>query len=367
MSTLHALSALGQSIWVDYISRAFLTQGGLQTLIDQGVRGVTSNPTIFEQAIAGSADYDDDLRRLVASNAGLTDIYETLALADIARAADLLRPLYDETNGADGYVSLEVSPTLANDAAGTVAEAKRLHGALGRPNVMIKVPATDEGILAMAELIGAGISINVTLIFSLRQYEVVAEGYTFALECRVRNQEPINHIASVASFFVSRVDTAVDQLLTAKGAEQLRGSAALANAKLAYARFQELFSGHRWERLVAHGARVQRPLWASTGTKDPRYPDTRYVDGLIGPHTVNTVPPTTLAAFLDHGTIAPTLGQGVEIAREQLTELAGLGIDLNAIGQRLQEEGVASFARSFETLMASIGDKRDKLLAEQRR
>ena len=294
MTKLHELHEHGQSIWVDYIRRDFLAQGELQALIDQGVRGVTSNPTIFEKAVASSADYDTDLQRLVAEGASVDAIYEALVLADIARAADILHPLYADSGGGDGYISLEVSPTLAHDTAGTIAEARRLHAALGRPNVMIKVPATAEGIPAITDLIGAGISINVTLIFSLAQYEAVVEAYMRGLERRAAAGEALDRIASVASFFVSRVDTAVDLLLAQQGLEELQGQAAIANARLAYARFKELFSGPRWAALAARGATPQRPLWASTGTKNPRLPDTRYVDSLIGPHTVNTVPPATL-------------------------------------------------------------------------
>lgn len=361
MTKLHELHEHGQSVWVDYIRRDFLAGGELAALVEQGVRGVTSNPTIFEKAIAGSADYDADLRRLAAQGASINAIYEALVLEDIANAAAILRPLFEESGGADGYISLEVSPTLAHDTAGTVAEARRLHTALARPNVMIKVPATTAGIPALTELIAAGISVNVTLIFSLAQYEAVAEAYIAGLEHRAAAGEAIGRIASVASFFVSRVDTAVDRLLTARGLEAMQGQAAIANAKLAYARFKQRFSGSRWEALAARGARVQRPLWASTGTKDPRLPDTRYVDGLIGPHTVNTVPPATLAAFLDHGAVAATLEQGVGEAAALLDGLAGHGIDLEAVTRQLQDEGVAAFAASFEALMASIGAKRARL------
>jgi transaldolase len=291
MSKLHELTALGQSIWLDYIRRSFIIQGDLQALLDAGVRGITSNPTIFEKAIAGSTDYDDDLRRLAATDASVDALYEALALDDISRAGDILRPLYDESHGADGYVSLEVSPTLAHDTDGTIGEARRLWAALDRPNVMIKVPATPAGIAAVQQLIADGISVNVTLIFSLAQYEAVAAAYLAGLEARAASGGDLKRIASVASFFVSRVDGVIDPLLEQAGMPELRGQAAIANAKLAYARFRELFRGSRWEPLAAQGAQLQRPLWASTGTKDPRYPSTLYVDSLIGPDTVNTVPP----------------------------------------------------------------------------
>lgn len=365
MTKIHELTALGQSIWFDYIRRSFIVEGDLQALIDAGVRGITSNPTIFEKAIAGSTDYDDDLRRLVAAGASAGELYEALAFDDIGRAADMLRPLYDESNGADGYVSLEVSPTLAHDTPGTIAEARRLWATLDRPNLMVKVPSTPEGIPAIATLIGDGINVNVTLMFSLAHYEAVAEAYIAGLEAYAATGGDLSRVASVASFFVSRVDGLIDPALEKAGAPELRGQAAIANAKLAYARFRELFSGPRWERLAAQGAHVQRPLWASTGTKDPRYPDTLYVDSLIGADTVNTVPPATLTAFRDHGTVAATLTEGLDDARTLLANLAELHIDLQQITQRLQDDGVASFAKSFETLMASVAEKRARLLAEQ--
>ncbi len=364
MTKLHDLSKLGQSIWFDFIRRSLITSGELQALVDKGVRGVTSNPTIFEKAIAGSADYDDDLNRLVGEGESVEEIYEVLALDDIVRAADVLRLVYDQTQGADGYVSLEVSPTLAHDTRGTVADARRLFAALDRPNIMIKVPATPAGIPAIETLIGEGINVNVTLIFSLAHYQAVAEAYIGGLERLAADGGDLSKVASVASFFVSRVDTAVDRQLEEMGEVDLQGKIAIANAKVAYAYFGEAFSGARWDKLAARGARVQRPLWASTGTKNPLYPDTLYVDSLIGPDTVNTVPPATLQAFLDHGTAASTLEAGLEDAQAQLARLADLGIDLEAITQKLQDDGVASFAKSFESLMASIAQKREKLLSD---
>ena len=363
MHKLHMLSELGQSIWYDYIRRAFISSGELQNLVDQGVRGVTSNPSIFEKAIAGSADYDAALRPLVEAGKSVAEIYEALVLEDIGRAADILRPLYDESDGADGYVSLEVSPTLAHDTQGTVAEAQRLFAALGRPNVMIKVPATPAGIPAIETLIGKGININVTLIFSLAQYEAVANAYIKGLAKLAASGGDLGQVASVASFFVSRVDVAVDRALEQIGERALLGKIAIANAKIAYARFRELFAGERWARLAAQGARVQRPLWASTGTKDPAYPDTLYVDNLIGRDTVNTVPPATLQAFLDHGRVEATIETGVDEARDQLARLAELGVDLDAITQELQDQGVAQFAQSFESLMKSVAEKRSSVLA----
>jgi transaldolase/glucose-6-phosphate isomerase len=366
MSKLHELADLGQAVWLDHIRRWFITLGDLQALIDEGIRGVTSNPSIFEKAIAGSTDYDHDLHRLVDEGQSVEEIYETLVLEDIRQAADLLCPVYDATKGRDGYVSLEVSPTLAHDTASTVAEARRLFAALDRPNVMIKVPATLEGIPAIETLVGEGINVNVTLMFSLAHYDAVAEAYIAGLEKLAAAGGDLSKVASVASFFVSRIDRVIDPKLQAAGNSELQGKIAVANAKLAYARFRETFRGERWERLAAKGARVQRPLWASTSTKNPLYSDVLYADNLIGPDTVNTVPPATLNAFRDHGTIAVTLDEDVDGARAQVARLAELGIDLDAITQKLQDDGVAAFATSFDALMASIADKRERLLAGSR-
>lgn len=357
MTKLHDLNALGQAAWLDFIRRSYIASGELKTLVDQGLRGVTSNPSIFEKAIAGSADYDADLRRLVEAGKSVNEIYEALAIDDIQHATDVLRPVYDASQGADGYVSLEVSPTLANDTDGTLADARRLFEAVNRPNLMIKVPATPPGLPAITALIAEGINVNVTLIFSVSQYEAVVEAYLAGLEQRAAAGGDLSRVASVASFFVSRVDSAVDKELETKGVRDLQGKAAVANSKLAYARFGELFSGPRWEKLAAAGARYQRPLWASTSTKNPAYPDTLYVDTLIGPHTVNTLPPETLTAFMDHGTLAVTIGDGLEQAREDFARLAALGIDMDAVTQKLQDDGVAAFAKSFESLMSSIAQK----------
>jgi transaldolase/glucose-6-phosphate isomerase len=386
MTKLHQLATLGQSIWYDNIRRALLDHGDLQALVEAGVTGVTSNPSIFQKAIAGSADYDEALDDLATPNRSVDEIYETLVVEDIQRAADILRPVYEQTAGVDGYVSLEVSPALAHDTKRTIAQARRLFDTLDRPNVMIKVPATPAGIPAIETLIGEGINVNVTLMFSLDHYDAVAGAYIAGLEKLAasvgdpstgsvkhperseRTGRGLSSVASVASFFVSRVDTATDRALEALGNQDLLGRIGIANAKVAYARFQATFSGQRWATLAAQGARVQRPLWASTGTKNPLYSDTLYVDALIGPDTVNTVPPATLSAFADHGIVAPTLGQGIAEAHEQLAQLAELGIDLSAITQRLQAEGVTSFADAFESLLASIAEKRERLLkAWQRR
>ena len=363
-TSLHRINALGQSIWYDNIRRALIEMGDLQALIDKGVTGVTSNPTIFEKAIAGSADYDTDIRRLTNEGKSVTEIYETLATTDIASGADLLYPIYERTAGADGFISLEVSPTLAHDTPGTIAEGKRLFAALGRPNIMIKVPATPAGIPAIRTLIGAGVNVNVTLIFDTAQYEAVANAYLTGLEDWASGGGDLSKVASVASFFVSRVDSSIDKLLEkVEGGAALMGQAAIANAKVAYARFGELFSGARWSALAVAGARVQRPLWASTGTKNPKYSDVLYIDTLIGPDTVNTVPPATLTAILDHGVAARTIDLNVAQAYKTLAQLMQLGINIHVVAEALQTEGVASFSKSFETLMAALSEKRQRLLA----
>ena len=361
MTKLHELDKLGQAVWFDFIRRSFTNSGDLQKLIDQGVRGVTSNPSIFEKAIAGSPDYDDDLKRLISEGKSTKEIYETLVIDDIGKAADLLRPLYDDCNCGDGFVSLEVSPNLAHDTEGTIAEARRLFATLSRPNVMIKVPATPAGVPAIETLIGEGININVTLIFSLSQYEAIAQAYIAGLEKLAASGGDLSKVASVASFFVSRVDTAVDGALEKIANNDLQGKIAIDNSKLAYARFGELFSGSSWEALAAKGARVQRPLWASTGTKNPLYPDTVYIDSLIGPDTVNTVPPDTLDVFLDHGHVASTIENDIDGARARFAKLSEIGVDLGAITQKLQDDGVDAFAKSFDGLMASIEGKQEKL------
>jgi transaldolase/glucose-6-phosphate isomerase len=341
--------------------------------MDQGLRGMTSNPSIFEKAISGSADYDEDLKSLAQQGASVEEIYEALALKDIAMAADLFRPVHEETAGLDGYVSLEVSPELAHDTEGTISEARRFFEKLQRPNVMIKVPATEEGLPAITALIASGVHVNVTLLFSVDVYRDVAEAYLKGLEKlmaqgpSVAGGQKVERIASVASFFVSRVDTAVDQALEKGGHKDLQGQVAVANAKMAYRAFQEIFSGSRWDGLAAQGARVQRLLWASTGTKNPLYSDTLYVDQLIGPDTVNTMPPATLNSFLDHGTVKETLSEGMEKAEMQIRRLSGLGIDLRRVTQKLLFDGVQAFAQPFEDLMSSISKKRDRLMAGKKR
>ena len=361
MGKLHELHRLGQSIWLDYIRRSFTRGGDLGRLVDRGLRGVTSNPTIFEKAISGGDDYDDELRVVMESTTDAETIYEHLATTDIREAADTLRDVYDESDRTDGFVSLEVSPNLAYDTDGTIAAAKRLFETVDRPNLMIKIPATPPGIPAIRNTIAAGINVNVTLIFSITNYEAVAEAYLAGLEALTdRGGDPAG-VASVASFFVSRIDAAVEKELARLGAG-IDGSIAVDNARIAYARSRELFTGPRWERVATAGAREQRLLWASTGTKSDALPDTFYVDELIGGPTVNTVPPATLDAFLDHGTVAPTLEQDVEGARERFDRLYRLGIDFARITDELQNAGVKSFADSFDSLLAGVAKKRERLV-----
>mgnify|MGYP000001718111 FL=1 len=363
MSKLIELEKMGQSIWLDYIKRSLLTSGELKQLVDKGLRGVTSNPAIFEKAIAGSNDYDDDLKQLVKADGSIEQIYEALAVKDIALATDTLRGVYDSTNGKDGYVSLEVSPELAYETEKTLAEAKRLFETVNRPNVMIKVPATKEGLPAIAELIGCGVNVNVTLIFGLQNYKAVAQAYQAGLENLattgpgVKGGHAIDRVASVASFFVSRVDTAVDKELEKIDHTDLLGKIAVANSKIAYAEYNKIIQQPRWQQLAAQGAQVQRVLWASTSTKNPAYPDNLYVDELIGPDTVNTLPPATLDSFLDHGRVAKTLTRGLEEAQGQVAQLADLGIDLDAITRKLQHDGVIAFAEPFVKLLESLAEK----------
>ncbi len=363
MSAIKDLNRLGQSIWLDFIRRSLIDSGELEALIARGVSGITSNPTIFEKAIAGSADYDEALKELAEEGKTNEEIYLALALDDIRRAADLLRPAWERSGGADGYVSLEADPKLAYDTEGTVTEARMLFKALGRPNVMIKVPATREGIPAIEALIGEGVNVNVTLIFSLAHYEAVVRAYINGLEQLAARGGDLTRVASVASFFVSRIDTTVDRKLEALGNRALQGKAAVACAKIAYERFRAIYAWKRWQRLAAKGARVQRLLWGSTGTKNPHYPDTLYVDELIGPDTVNTLPPATLQAFLDHGTAAAALRRGIRDARRVLDGVEDLGIGMNEIADELQREGVLAFETSFDALMGSIRSKRDEIRA----
>jgi transaldolase len=357
MNPLKELSRFGQSVWLDYVRRGLIESGELRRMMDElAIVGITSNPTIFNKAISGSSDYDQAMHSLVES--GERDprkLFLHLMVEDIAMAADVLRPVYDATDGQDGFVSLEASPSLAHDTAGTIAEVGDLWERLARPNLMLKVPGTVEGVPAVEELITQGKNINITLLFDVKAYEAVALAFIRGLERRVSAGQSIGRIASVASFFVSRVDTAVDKQL--REGSPLRGKAAVANAKIAYQIFKRVFSGARWERLAAAGARVQRPLWASTSTKNPAYSDVLYVEELIGPHTVNTMPEETLQAFADHGRVRSTLETDVDEAEHVIASLAGVGVDLDAVTAKLLDDGVAAFSRDFDAALEAVDAK----------
>ncbi len=360
MNSLQALWAdHGQAVWLDFIQRSLVEGGGLAQLVEEdGVRGVTSNPSIFKNAIAGTSEYDEQVDAVLSRNPKATavEVYEELAVTDIRAAADVLRPVYDASNSSDGFVSLEVAPDLAHDTPGTIADARRLWAWVDRPNLMIKVPATAEGIPAIETLIADGINVNATLMFSMDDYEAVAQAYVRGLE---RCATP-STVASVASFFVSRVDTAVDAQLEAIGTPEalaLRGKAAIANACLAYRRFKEIFHGPNFEGLTTRGAQVQRPLWASTSAKNPAYPDILYVEELVGPQTVNTIPAPTLDAYRDHGNPRNALKEGMATADGVMEGLKAHGIDLKAVTMKLQHDGVAAFAGAFDELLASLAEK----------
>ena len=369
MGKLNDLSAAGTAVWLDFVDRKFLEEGGLKKLVEEdGLTGVTSNPSIFEKAMGHGEAYDETLAAFDREHPGAATIdrYEHLAIQDIKAAAETLEPVYKKLDAKDGYVSLEVSPYIADDTDATIAEARKLWDAVGRDNVMIKIPGTLAGGPAIAATIASGINVNVTLLFSLEAYQNVAEAYAMGLEERVRQGQPIDRIASVASFFVSRIDTTIDKQIDARlkdgdaeaeALKAVRGKVAIANAKAAYAWYQDFVASDRWQALAAKGAQPQRLLWASTGVKDPAYPDTLYVDTLIGPDTVNTMPPKTMDAFRDHGTVAQTLTDDVEGARRVLAEAERLGLDLTGVTGTLVLEGVASFAGAFDDLLGSIAKK----------
>jgi transaldolase len=364
MTPLKQLAEQGQSVWIDFLSRKFVQDGGLAALVRDGVVGATSNPTIFQGAIAEGDAYDDQIRDLSATESDPKEIFIALARDDIRAGCDVLRPVWDETNGLDGWVSLEVDPNLAHDTEATIAEAARLHGLVERPNVFIKIPATAEGLPAIEESIAAGIPVNVTLIFSLECHREVAEAYVRGLQRLVESGGDPSKIASVASFFVSRVDTEADKRLDDIGGhDELKGTLAIANAKLAYITYQEVFSGAEWEKLAAAGATPQRCLWASTSTKNPEYRDVIYVEELIGPDTVNTMPRETVEAFQDHGNVERTLDRDVDEAHRTLEAFAEAGIDYEDVVQTLEREGVEKFAKSFRELFADLEAKRDQLVA----
>ena len=362
MTRLHDLfDQQGQSPWLDNIRRGWITSGELAGWVERGVRGLTSNPSIFQKAIQGSAEYDEQFTEAITSGLDVEASYWELVTSDIGAALEILRPVYDSSDGLDGYVSVEVDPGLARDSAGTEASARELDERLDAPNLYIKIPATAEGLAPIQQMIAEKRSINVTLIFSLTRYAEVMEAYIAGLEAA---EGDLSDISSVASFFISRVDVEVDRRLEEIGTPEalaLKGKAAIANGKLAYALFQETFTGPRWEALAARGARVQRPLWASTSTKDPSYPDTLYVDELIGPDTVNTLPDNTLEAFEDHGTVARTIDMGVGGAHEVIEALEGLGISMDEVTQKLEDEGVAAFEKSFDELLGALGAKAETL------
>lgn len=374
MTPLRQLEACGQAIWLDYLKRSLIQDGGLKALIDDdGLKGVTSNPSIFEKAIAGTDEYAEAISAFLAKgDHSVSEIYEHLAIADIQAAAAVLRPVFDRTEGRDGYISLECSPYLADDTQATIVEAMRLHQAIDRPNVMIKVPATPAGIPAIRELTGRGLNINITLLFSLAVYEQVVEAYLSGLEQWRQSGGDLSRIASVASFFLSRIDTEVDKRLDALAdkalADGLRGQAAIASATLAYNRYQALFSSPRWQTLAAAGARTQRLLWASTSAKNPTYKDTLYAEAVIGRDTVDTLPPATLDAFRDHGIVVPdAIERGVDEARALLIALEQHGVSMQAVTDALVVDGVRQFTDAFDKLFAALARQRDAHLANPRR
>jgi len=361
---LKALLGQGQSVWLDYLRRGHTRSGELAALIADGLRGQTSNPTIFEHAMRAGAEYDVDLRTAARSGRSDSEIFEAIAVTDVREAADLFRPVYEATDGADGFVSIEVSPGRARDTEGSVSEARRLWSDVGRPNVMIKIPGTREGWPAIERCLRDGINVNITLLFSVEHYRAVAHAYLNALEARLKAGEPVRRLASVASFFVSRVDTEVDRRLEAGGGRlpDLKGRIAVANAQLAYGAFLEFTQGPRWGALAAKGARVQRPLWASTGTKNPAYSVVRYVDSLIGPDTVTTVPPETLEHFEDHGTVRCALtGEALAEGRRLMDALAAAGIDFADVNRVLENEGIEKFAASYRAVLGVIAERRKAL------
>lgn len=346
-----------QSPWLDNIKRGWITSGALKEWVERGVRGITSNPTIFQKAIEATNDYDDEFRELVKAGDSVEASYWDLVTTDIENALKIMRPVYDESDGVDGFVSIEVDPGLARDTAGTIASARHLHETINQPNLYVKIPGTAEGVPAIQTMISEGRNINVTLLFSLQRYDEIIEAYMSGLEAC---EGDLSNIVSVASFFVSRVDTEADRRLAEIDTDEARalmGKVAVANAQCAYELFKERFSGPRWEALAKRGARVQRPLWASTSTKNPAYPDTLYVDELIGPNTVNTMPDATLDAVLDHGKVARTVDADPDGAKQVLERLANVGVDLDDVTRTLEEEGVASFSKSFEELLSSLEAK----------
>ncbi|MGZ6271471.1 MAG: transaldolase [Candidatus Limnocylindrales bacterium] len=368
MNPLLELGKLGQSVWLDYMRRSLVTSGELKRLIDNdGIKGLTSNPTIFQKAVEGSEDYDDLFREWAPRGASAGEVFEALAIRDIGDAARVFRPVWEQTKHGDGYCSIEVSPTLAHDTKGSIVEAHRLWKKLGVQNVMIKIPGTVEGVPAVEQCVADGLNINITLLFSQDAYVAVAEAYIRGLEKRAARGEDVSKSTSVASFFVSRIDTLVEKTIASREKtatpqqralfDEVQGKVAIANAKQAYQKYKKLFSGPRWEALAAKGAKTQRVLWASTGTKNPRYSDVLYIEELIGRDTVNTIPPATLDAFRDHGKVRPTLEQGLDEADAVMRKLEQAGISMKAVTDQLVEDGVKSFSESFEQLISAVGTR----------
>lgn len=357
MNPLNKLHQLGQSIWLDFFDREIMDTGRLQKLIDEDdLAGITSNPSIFEKAIASGSDYDEDIRKM-SGTGSKEDIFFDFAVKDIRRAADILRPVFDAANGTDGFVSLEVSPFLANDTEGTIKQALDLWKRVDRPNVMIKIPGTKEGLIAIRKATAAGVNVNITLLFGLDRYKEVTDAYISGLEDRLNEGKPIDSIHSVASFFLSRIDVLLDPQLKEKGLGDLVGEVAIASAKMAYQIYKEVFSGERFKKLEARGAHKQKVLWASTSTKDPSFSDVKYVEALIGPETINTLPLETIDAFRDHGKAESRLEEDMEEVRKQLERLKQNGIDLAKVSDKLEKEGIDKFNKSFDQLLNAIGEK----------
>lgn len=362
MNPLNKIQNHGQSIWLDLLDREIMNSGKLKSLIDDDdLRGLTSNPSIFEKAITGSSDYDEDITKLAKTETDNSAIFFDLAIADIQRAADIFKPVFDKTNGEDGFVSLEVSPYLARDTDGTIEQARELWKRVDRKNVMIKIPATKEGLIAIRECLREGININVTLLFGLPRYKEITEAFMGGLEDRLKEGNSIIEVSSVASFFLSRIDVLVDPMLDEKGAENLRGKIAIASAKKAYQIYLEMISSNRFKKLQENGAKTQRVLWASTGTKDPSFSDVLYVETLIGKDTINTLPMETIDAFRDHGNVADTLIQDIDAANKVMEDLKNEGIDIDKITQKLEDEGIEKFNKAYEKLIKSIDDQKRKL------
>ncbi|HWP59423.1 MAG TPA: transaldolase [Candidatus Acidoferrales bacterium] len=374
MSALTELIECGQSYWLDNLTRDMIQSGALKKrIVEEGLRGITSNPAIFNKAISKTGDYDAQIQALAGSEAPVEEIYERLAIKDVQDACDLLKPVFTDSGGVDGFVSLEVSPYLAHDTEGTMEEARRLFRRVERPNVLIKIPGTWAGVPAIEQMLYEGVNVNITLLFSVERYEAVAQAYIRAMERRASENKPLASVASVASFFLSRIDVLVDQLLQHRmsgknkpAAEALLGKIAVANAKLAYQSFKKIFSGPQWEKLKAKGARVQRPLWASTSTKNPQYSDVRYVEPLIGPDTVNTMPEETIAAFADHGRVRRnSVEEGAAESARLIADLERLGIDFDCVAWQLENEGVQKFIDPFAELLKTIAEKRQRLKSQE--